>query len=139
MQMPKYVLAVEPETDLFVWWSDITESPLALGTAEEVRATMLAWGDDREADPTRFTRAKRTGTSALWPDEKDPAYGWADATLIAEQRGILRRSDLAEYTALRLAENPAAFELLEAAEKDGAAALAALAQATEVAMKLLPA
>lgn len=112
--MPSYILKTARDSDEYVWWSDIVEAPLAIGTRNHITNAMVRTG--RKAEEwacDRFERADETGTSALWPSADDPAYGWDDGTLIAEQRGILRRELLAEYTRRRLAGDPTVFGLLE--------------------------
>lgn len=116
--MPSYILKAERDSSEYIWWSDITESPLAIGTKDQIVSVMREeCRRPTEWESERFERADKTGTSALWPSADDPAFGWDD-DLIAEQRGILPRASLADYTRLRLAGNPAAFDLLRPFDDD---------------------
>lgn len=106
--MPNYVLKVAPDSDQYIWWSDITESPYAMGTRDEVLAAMKAAGSyyDREADPARFDRADATGTSAMWPSLGDPYLGWSDAEgPIFQQMGFIPREALGLFVAAYLSDD----------------------------------
>ena len=120
--MPSYIVKPEKGVDCYVWWSDIVEAPHAVGTRAEVEACIRDWSDrpEKEAAPERFTRADRTGTSAMWPNEQKPAYGWADGGgFIAEQKGYLPRHLLRAYAELYCADDTAAaYALLEPFEDD---------------------
>ena len=117
--MPSYIVKVSRESDQYVWWSDIVEAPIALGTRREVQAAMavsVRWAED--AADERFERADRTGCSAMWPTPENPIYAFDDHGPIAEQRGIVPRHLLGEYARLRLADDPAAFDLLTPLDDD---------------------
>lgn len=87
------------EHDEYVYWSTITETPIACGDREEMLAELTTeWHRDHGADvpPTglsapekRLERADERGSSAL-----DGFFRWDDDTLIFEQRGLLARKDL---------------------------------------------
>lgn len=116
--MPSYIIKPEPDEDLYVLWSDVVEAPVIIGTRAEVTRVLQSWGRPAEAERDRFDRADRHGSSAMWPKTDRPIYGWDDAAgFIAEQRGVLRRGDLTVYARLRLANDPAAFELLQPFEE----------------------
>lgn len=100
--MPNYVVKVAPDSDQYIWWSDSTESPYAMGTRAGLLTTMRDAGPyyAREAVPDRFDRADARGTSAMWPTLSDPYLGWADEIgPIFQQRGYVPRSALGAFTA----------------------------------------
>lgn len=106
------IIKIAPDQDLYVAWSEICEMPAGVGTREQALA------DGIEED--RLDRADKTGTSyhRTYSDETPP-YAWGDDTLIAEQRGILRRHNLAEYARLHLdGEYDKAYDLLEPFEDE---------------------
>lgn len=111
--MPSYIVAVEPDRDLFVWWSGVCDAPKGMGTQEELTGLIRSYAYSSEADEERFDRARATGCSAMWPSPEDPIYSYGDAGFVAEQRGWLPRARLEEYCQLRLTEDEKAFELLE--------------------------
>lgn len=100
---PRWILfKSQPGEDAYVAWSSIVEAPVYVGT----RAEMIGYGYAEE----RLDRADKTGTSAHNID-----YWWTDDGYhIAEQRGIIRREKLVEYSRLLLAgERDKAYDLLE--------------------------
>ena len=86
-------LIVKPERDrdMYVGWSEVCEMPAGVWTRTE------ALGDG--CPESRLRRADETGTSSL-----RGFYRWDSAGMIAEQRGYLPRSRLADY-ALAYMEN----------------------------------
>lgn len=105
---PRWILYKgQPGEDAYVAWSSIVEAPVYVGT----RAEMIEHGYDEE----RIDRADKKGTSAFNIDD------WWNETAfhIAEQRGILRRTKLVEYSRLHLAgDKDAAYALLEPFDDD---------------------
>jgi hypothetical protein len=91
--MPHFILKPEPDKDLYVWWSTITEVPMAVGTRAELAVQMSRSGED--SSPERFDRADQRGTSSV-----DGLDGWADGattgSVIVEQRGFVQLKDLPE-------------------------------------------
>lgn len=89
------VVKPSPDDDFYVLWSDFVEAPLAFGDRAYLVEYLIAKpespGDIAEL---RVARAERTGTSAVWPDLNDPAYGWKDDIFIYRQMGIIRRHNL---------------------------------------------
>jgi hypothetical protein len=111
------------DQDEYVWWSDIVEAPLAVGTREEIIEAMRECGrDPEEMAPSRFERADRTGCSAMWPSTDRPVYGFDDEGPIAEQRGVVPRALISEYARRRIADDPTAYDLLEPFDGDDPAA-----------------
>lgn len=95
--MPSYIVKVNKEDDLYVYWSDIAEAPHCWGTREEVSKYMISIGENNinELD-SRFARADENGTSAYsWAD----TYGWETSGFIYMQLGFLRRNKLGEFLA----------------------------------------
>lgn len=104
---PRLILKASPSEDLYIGWSTICESPAGSWT----RAEALACG----IDPARLERADKTGTSFI--DSTEGA--WDDRVMIAEQRGLLPRKDIAAYAELWLSgEKDKAFGLLKPFEDD---------------------
>ncbi len=93
--------------DAYVAWSGTVEAPVMVGTRDE----MLTEGYSTE----RLDRADINGTSSHV--ERD--WWGKGGYLIAEQRGILRREHLVEYSRLHLAgDTQKAFDLLEPFEDE---------------------
>lgn len=96
-----------PGEDTYIAWSGVCESPVMVGTRRE----ML----DEGYSVWRLDKADACGTS-------NPIYApswWDNGLLIAEQRGILRRERIAEYSQLYLAgEKDKAFDCLEPFEDE---------------------
>lgn len=92
--MPSYIIKLNKEEDLYVYWSEIVDAPHCWGTKEQVSEYMVRVGhtDDLE---NRFDRADEHGTSAFAYAEN---YGWNDTgVLIYDQKGFLRRNDLKDF------------------------------------------
>jgi hypothetical protein len=108
--MPSHVVKCAPGGDEYVYWSDIAEAPRVVGTRAEVAGYMvgIGHGDDLDA---RFDRADRTGTSAL-----SGFYDWSDTGPIAQQRGVVPRDRLGEFSRLYLADDNLCWALLESFE-----------------------
>jgi len=112
--MPRYVVKVARDSDEYVWWSDITEAPIAIGDRDYVMNTMREYGHADEATPDRFDRADRTGCSAMWPNLDRPIYHFDGNGPIAEQKGFIPRDRLGEYVRLHISGDlDAAYALLE--------------------------
>lgn len=120
--MPSYVLKESPESHYYVVWSTVTESPYFGGT----RAETAEWLTEharmtgrQEADPDRFARADRTGSSAKWPSSDRPYLGWQDWGAIYLQRGTVPRNRIGELTRRLMAdENADVTDLLEPFEDE---------------------
>lgn len=93
--MPSFILKVNKEEDLYVYWSTVVESPHTWGTKDEVFKYLTENLDHNKEDTERrFERANERGTSAF-------AYrmdgGWDDSGFIFEQRGVLPRANLKAF------------------------------------------
>lgn len=82
------LIKCDPDTDRYVYWSDIAEGPHVHGDRVAVGRYLRHIGDDDGLD-ARFARADALGTSSL-PGFHD----WDTRSLIVEQRGLLARKDL---------------------------------------------
>lgn len=92
--MPSYIIKLNKEEDLYVYWSEIVDAPHYWGTRAELSEYMIRIGhaDDLE---NRFDRAEENGTSAFAYAEN---YGWDDkGVLIYDQKGFLYRNELKEF------------------------------------------
>lgn len=99
--MPAYVIKCNPDEDLYVYWSEITESPYCWGDRETIKEYLIRnshyyMDDDVLKDvEERIARADENGTSAFAYKE---AYGWEDdGILIFMQKGFLRRHQLKDF------------------------------------------
>jgi hypothetical protein len=95
--MPRYLVKVTPDEDLYVEWSTIVDAPTAWGTREEMFEYLLRWDQKKEeyARPEieeRFARADEYGTSSLHRD-----YDWDDDEFMYLQSGLVPRARLAEF------------------------------------------
>lgn len=82
--MPRYIVKTNKDEDFYVVWSEIVDSPLYWGTRDQLVAQYDL------ADPERFERADKAGTSSF-----NPAFGgWDDSGFIYEQIGWLPRHNL---------------------------------------------
>jgi len=101
--MPHFILKPEPDKDVYVWWSTICESPMAVGTRAELSDRMIRCGE--KAGPERFDRADQRGTSSV-----DGLDGWDDGkttgSVIVEQRGLVQLKDLPEVFRCMEANEP---------------------------------
>jgi hypothetical protein len=119
--MGGFIIKVAPARDLYVEWSSMVEAPTRVGTRVEMLRYLSrsSTRGDSDAPEVRLQRADETGTSA----KGDYAWcgAWDHAGLVAEQRGVLPRSRLAEYCEHYAADDmEAAYALLEPFEDDGA-------------------
>lgn len=124
--MPKFVMKVDRDRDLYVYWSTVVESPVFIGNREEMLAE-LATEIPRGYVPTednspeaRVARADENGTSALYFPPPTPQDGaWDDAGQIVEQRGWLPRADLGRFVDALLADDrDAAYAVLQPFEDE---------------------
>ena len=100
--MPRYLMKVAPDQDLYVEWSTVVDNITWAGTREEllVFARSERWKGDVEE---RIARTDREGTSAMFFDEPPQEGSWDDAQLLvtndSERDGYfwLDRADLAAY------------------------------------------
>lgn len=95
----------DPESDRYVYWSEVCEAPHIHGDRAHITRYLETvernyGGADEIAE--RFERADRTGTSSF-----PRFYDWNDGTLIVEQRGILRREKLWDFCVAYCTEDPA--------------------------------
>lgn len=98
----KEIIKPDRDKDLYVGWSHTCEMPAWAGTRQQA----IADG----CPPSRLRRADERGTSM----KDDFGCDWDDRGLIAEQRGFLPRSRIAEYVTLwLLGRKDEAFDLLE--------------------------
>lgn len=92
--MPSYIVKVNKEDDLYVYWSDIVEAPHCWGTKAEVTNYIKRIWDDTSFG--RFERADRFGSSAYAYAD---TYGWNAPGFIYKQIGWLTRDKLGEFLA----------------------------------------
>lgn len=94
--MPSYIVKADPDTDLYVEWSTIVDSPIAWGPASHFS----------NEDPKRLERADRTGSSSMIGE-----YTWDDEDIHVRELGtthnmyFLPRKDLKAFLEC-LSENP---------------------------------
>lgn len=94
--MPSYIVKADKDTDLYVIWSTIVDSPLSWGQAE----------DFPEENPERFERANRTGSSSF-----DGFFNWDDEEFYLRELGtkhedyMLPRVNLKDFLVF-LSEDP---------------------------------
>lgn len=101
--MPGYIVKINPNDDLYIYWSTITDCPHFCGT----RAELSNYLDEIHVNsPERWKRADTYGTSAQVSgvDKTFRFYAWDETEFITESRGLVKRSDLPELTRC-LAEN----------------------------------
>jgi hypothetical protein len=101
--MPHFILKPEPDKDLYVLWTTISEAPYFVGTRAQCHRALTAWHEDARAD--RFTRADLRGTSSV-----DGLDGWDDGkttgSVIVEQKGLVALKDLPEvYRCMQAGES----------------------------------
>lgn len=120
------ILKEAPDVDYYIAWSSIVEAPLFGGTRDEILPYL--WESDdrkpdriRETDPShpenRLKRVDECGTSALWGNPRDGA--WGDGGEVYMQRGVVSRANLFVLTR-RLGEDEYAdvTDLTEPFERD---------------------
>jgi hypothetical protein len=73
--MPGYIVKPDPDVDFYVRWSTVVDAPTAWGPRAWFEKEFAG---DSEVAPDRFERADATGSSALWPNEAAPVFGWQD-------------------------------------------------------------
>lgn len=115
--MPRIILKTTPDDDFYVEWSEIVEAPVFAGTREEMLVHLCEDSPAMQYHPVgnagaRLKRADETGTSAAG------GYSWFGTwdcdSLIVEQRGVLPRAHLGQFTRLWLAgDREPALDLLE--------------------------
>lgn len=112
--MSHYLVKPSPDSgDLYVVWSDNSDSPLAFGSRADLTEWFTRRGKPEQAEPARFDRADATGTSALWPDAAAPYLRFGKG-MIYEQRGWLPRENLtALCERLAVDEDDRVVDLLE--------------------------
>lgn len=86
--MPKYILKVNPDEDLYVCWSTVVDAPTFWGTKQDFYNHDYLIGDVTD---DRFERADKRGTSAFDGDGE-----WGDK-LMYMQYGMLDRKDLKAF------------------------------------------
>lgn len=91
--MPRIILKVDAETDRYIYWSSITESPICVGTRDELLVTLTEIDHMRseEVEP-RLKRADKNGTS----DMSILDGGWDDYGMAYQQRGTLLRNSFGQ-------------------------------------------
>lgn len=117
--MGTIVIKPDRDTDFYVGWSSVTESPHWWGPRSEVTRYLLDDArrrggiDDPPGD--RLQRADQHGTSAH--DRRDG--GWDDDGFIYEQRGVLPRRHLAEACRLlEVGDESAVWDLMQPFEDE---------------------
>jgi hypothetical protein len=125
--MPTFVMKVARDRDLYVGWSTVVENLVWAGTRAEALAVLardIPVGYEPKpgnSPEDRLQRADETGTSACWYDTDPQDGAWDDPVQIVEQRGLLRRADLARYVDLYTAgDAEGAFALLKVFEDEAA-------------------
>lgn len=103
--MPTYILKEAPDSDCYVGWSTVTDSPHWIATRQNAL-------NEPEVTEERLQRTDTTGTSSLWvtthyPDSAQPEEGsWDDPQPhIYKQRGLITRPNIFTL-ARRLTDNP---------------------------------
>lgn len=92
--MPSYIIKLNKEEDLYVYWSEIVEAPHCWGTRDEVTKYMTRIGESKDLD-ARFARADEHGTSAFAYADN---YGWdSKGVIIFMQQGYLYRDELKSF------------------------------------------
>lgn len=104
--MGQQIIKVEKELDLYIVWSSVVESPLYVGSTEEVASYLMqptknSMGthiNSRAYVDGVLDRATRYGSSGYEP------FGctWDDAGEIFEQRGFLPRKNLKAFAEIFL-------------------------------------
>lgn len=112
--MPGYIVKAAPDEDFYVIWSTVVDNITFSGTQDEVAdyermnsGRMQAIDPEHRVD-ARIARADATGTSAMWPEEKDGPdkyLGWNDETFLVSNDDDdtlpgffeIKRSDLRHY------------------------------------------
>lgn len=69
--MPRYIIKPDPDVDLYVDWSTVTDTPLGWGTADQL-----------DLKPVHKERADLTGTSSVHGFD-----GWDDGPLLISEMG----------------------------------------------------
>ena len=101
--MPKFVMKVDKDRDLYVEWSTVVDNWTFAGDRDEMLEHLqMAEPRGYTADPgnrpeDRLQRADDNGTSALFPRSGPFDGAWDDNVLMIEQRGLLAREDLGRY------------------------------------------
>jgi hypothetical protein len=99
--MANYIVKIDPNLDAYVYWNTERDAPDYGGTREQI-TDFLQRVDVTEQLDERFARADATGTSAKpWKGidgaEHPGFFAWAEpGDFVAEQRGLVKRSDLME-------------------------------------------
>lgn len=107
--MSGIVIKCDRETDRYVYWSEMCEAPHLRGTRAQVIAYLHRYESYGELDATgmdfieaRMKRADETGTSSMCG-----FHDWDTDSLIVEQRGVVRRERLWEFSGAYCAQDPA--------------------------------
>lgn len=69
--MPSFIVKPTPDDDFYVRYSTVVDSVTHFGSRENLIRDLASY-DHQEADPARFDRADRNGTSIHGGDE----FGW---------------------------------------------------------------
>ncbi len=109
--MPHFIVKYEPDLDLYVNWSTVTDSPLSEGTRSDFLEEEPGWGE-------RLDRADEYGSS-----DRMRWFSWdVEEFRVAEPLGDIRtlpRSRLRAYVDAIFTDNiPAAFALTDPIELD---------------------
>jgi hypothetical protein len=98
--VPSHIVRTARDSDLYCVWDDRVAAPTLIGTRREFE------DECEDATPERLDRAAKCGTSALWPDASDPAYGYDQEFFTVMEGtggpGTLRRDRLETYCRLLL-------------------------------------
>lgn len=94
--MPSFIVKPNPDRDFYVRWSEVVDEVTACGSRAELTEYLTKFKPYWEADPERFDRADKTGTSSAAPAE----YGWEHNKFFLgqyEEYRFVRREDLEAY------------------------------------------
>jgi hypothetical protein len=86
--MPRVIIKVHQDQNLYVEWSSIAEGPCTWGN----RTEMIANG----VTPQRLDRADLNGASSLSDGQGSGPWWWGDDDFIYQQEGIVTRTKLPE-------------------------------------------
>jgi hypothetical protein len=119
--MPSYVLKADPSRDLYVLWSTGIDNIAYCGDRIQMLTMLTTTFSGGESSVARLERADQTGTSTMWCFGSELPFGaWEGDRLIVDQRGMLRRTDLAAYAeAWQVGDDAAMAALLQPFEDEG--------------------
>lgn len=95
--MPRYIVKVNPDEDLYVEWSTVVDGPIVWGTRDEITEYLIDSSEKKREYATpevadRMRRADEYGSSALQGD-----FQWGDDFIMYQQKGWMPRKRLLAF------------------------------------------